>query len=173
MDLTNSKLSKLPQLPEKVNFLNCSENKLTNLFGSPKTVMGDFKCFNNKLTNLAGSPDFVGGNFSAVENQLTSVFGAPKIIKGFYSSFAKNPNLSDVSNLWNSDIIGDIYFDLNLGMALLPVVKFNFNAIGGDHRTARINDIARKHMGSSKQNILDFQYDLIENDFSEYAKWKP
>lgn len=37
----------------------------------------------------------------------------------------------------------------------------------------KINEILKNHHGFSKQNIIDCQYDLIENGYADNAKWKP
>ena len=58
----------------------CSFNNLTNLEGSPHTVVGYFSCINNKLTSLEGAPQTVGKNFYCMYNDLTSLKGIPKTV---------------------------------------------------------------------------------------------
>lgn len=53
-------------------------------------------------------------------------------------------------------------------MSILPLIKFNLQC-----NNDIINSIHKKNQGSSKQNIMDFQYDLIENGYAENATWKP
>lgn len=108
-------------------------------------------------------------SFNCYANQLTSLFGAPKKIKGdFY--IGDNSNLLDLSNIWNSDIKGDIYFDLNPGMAILPLIKFDNLRCNGNYEIISIHG---KNYGNTKLNIIDFQFDLIENGFGDFARWKP
>ena len=66
------------------NKLDCRDNQLTSLEGSPKEVGGDFYCGNNQLTSLEGGPQKVGGYFSCRSNQLTSLKGAPKEVRGHF-----------------------------------------------------------------------------------------
>lgn len=183
----SSRLTSLVGLPKKVtgNF-DCSVNLLTSLIGSPNVVEGDYYCHNNKLTSLVGSPKKsehfdafnnklitlegapieIGQSLICDKNDLTSLYGVPKYIK--WSLLCRqNPHLKDVSDLWDS-IIGNITFELSIGMAILPLVKFNVQN-NNDFIEKSIN----KNRGESKQNLFDFQHDLIENGFAEFARWKP
>lgn len=187
INLSRRDLLKLPnKIPTYVEKFDCSYNKLSSLSGSPKSVH-DFCCeFNslltlkggptnaeffycggNKLVNLDGAPSKVGSIFDCNFNKLTSLLGVPKFI-GFSLSFGFNSFLLDISDVWNSEI-RTIFYVLNRDMALLPMVKFD--CYNGAHPI--INGIMDKNRGSSKQNIIDCQYDLIKNDYSDNAKWKP
>lgn len=169
MKFINEGLISLPRLPLEIegNF-DCSDNKLNNLIGSPEEIGGYFSCIRNRLTSLIGSPKYVGGYYSCSQNLLTSLFGAPKIVRNFFA-FNSNYGLLDVSDLWSSDIDDSIHFTLNETMAILPLIKFIRIVCNNDVLTS----IHQRNSGSSKENIIDFQYDLLENGFSEYAKWKP
>ncbi|MBG6186430.1 hypothetical protein [Flavobacterium sp. CAN_S2] len=52
---------------------DCSNNKLTTLKGSPKSVGNDFNCSYNKLTSLEFGPEYVGDFFNCHSNLLTSL----------------------------------------------------------------------------------------------------
>lgn len=53
--------------------------------------------------------------------------------------------------------------------AILPLVKFNVNFFGNYF----LNAYFVRNKGSGKINVMNLQYDLVENGFEEYAKWKP
>jgi Leucine-rich repeat (LRR) protein len=55
LNLTNSDLSTLPELPEDLVELNCFNNRLTSLPVLPKGLM-KLDCFNNELTSLPELP---------------------------------------------------------------------------------------------------------------------
>lgn len=66
---------------------DCSRNKLTSLYGCPRTVDGNFYCSNNHLESLQYAPHDVSGNFYCRDNKLTSLKGAPKQIGGNFYCF--------------------------------------------------------------------------------------
>ncbi len=74
--------------PDKDGDIDCSNNKLTTLKGSPQKIDGNFKCNNNKLTTLEGSPKKIGRDFDCSNNQLTTLEGSPQEIgRDFDCSF--------------------------------------------------------------------------------------
>ena len=74
--------------PDKDGDIDCSNNKLTTLKGSPQKIDGNFKCNNNKLTTLEGSPKKIGRDFDCSNNQLTTLEGSPQEIgRDFDRSF--------------------------------------------------------------------------------------
>jgi hypothetical protein len=84
VDLSYMELNRLPINfgTVKYNF-SCSNNKLTTLEGSPKTVGDDFYCTRNKLTSLEGGPDIISGDFDCSNNKLKTLEGFPKSIGGY------------------------------------------------------------------------------------------
>lgn len=114
--------------------------------GATKRITDYFICSNNRLISLSGIPEFIGGNLW--------LYG--------------NSSLKNVSDIWNSIIKGSVNIELNKNIAILPLVKFDTSL-----RHEEINLILIKNMGSSKQNILDFQYDLMENGYDDHARWLP
>lgn len=106
-----------------------------------------FNCDFNRLTSLLGAPRYINGTFSCLYNKL----------------------LTDCSDLWNCEINGKIHITLNKNIAILPLVKFTVFIMN----EFKINEILKNHHGFSKQNIIDCQYDLIENGYADNAKWKP
>lgn len=159
------KLTTLGGSPDEVyGDFNCDHNNLTNLIGCPKIISGALNCQSNKLETLEGSPARVGVTFTISDNKLSSLQYMPNFIGNFFW-LTHNPQLTDVSDIWESTI-NDIVADLNKGMAILPLVKFN-------SYIEPIRHILKKHQGSSKQNIISLQYDLIENGYEENARWKP
>lgn len=180
-DCSNNQLPSLVGSPSKVkSSYFCNENNLTSLVGAPKKVQS-FKCSDNFLVNLIGAPEYVGTSpnsyaFNCDFNMLTSLLGIPKNINGRFFC-VNNKELKDFSDLWNSSITGMFKTSLNNDMAILPLVKFDTFLITHvgltDKEELVINEILRTHRGDSKQNIIDCQYALIENDLAEYAKWKP
>lgn len=74
--------------PDKDGDIDCSNNKLTTLKGSPQKIDGNFKCNNNKLTTLKGSPKKIGRDFDCSNNQLTTLEYSPQEIgRDFDCSF--------------------------------------------------------------------------------------
>ena len=73
LDLGEFGLTELPSILKDIDvgrFFICSNNKLTSLNNSPKTVGGYFGCGNNKLTSLVGAPTSVGGAFNCCNNSV-------------------------------------------------------------------------------------------------------
>ena len=94
LDLSYKGLTELPSWVSKcevaANF-DCSNNKLTSLKGSPKSVGGNFDCSHNKLTSVVGAPTTIGGDFDCSYNKLKSMKGGPKHLGGnFFGDH--NPN---------------------------------------------------------------------------------
>jgi len=75
VNLSNLKLTKLPNLydEEVTGNFDCSNNFLTNLIGSPKTIQHSFLCDENNLTSLEGIPSFIGGGFF-IDKELKDKF---------------------------------------------------------------------------------------------------
>lgn len=179
MILTGKSLTKLPSdisnyssidlvgSPKVVDDFNCSNNKLTSLFGGPEIVNNTFDCVNNYLKTLEHGPSKCGV-LDCENNKLTSLLGVSKHIQSHFFC-SKNAKLIDISNIWDSKIVGIVFIDLNVNMAILPLVKF----ISVITNNEPIEEILSKHLGDRKQNIIDCQYDLIENGFEEHARWKP
>lgn len=89
-DCSDSKLTTLWGAPSHVgDTFDCSNNMLTSLEHAPEYVGRNFKCAYNKLTNLKGAPDSVGITFNCVGNPLTSLEGAPTHVQAqFIVSYA-------------------------------------------------------------------------------------
>jgi len=86
----------LNRIPVKFNRcssdFDCSNNVLTTLENSPKTVHGNFNCSNNELINLKEGPEFVSMSYNCSHNLLESLEGSPAKLKNFNCSdnFLKN-----------------------------------------------------------------------------------
>ena len=73
LDLGEFGLTELPSILKDIDvgrFFICSNNNLTSLNNSPKTVGGYFSCSNNNLTSLVGAPTSVGGAFNCGNNSV-------------------------------------------------------------------------------------------------------
>ena len=97
----------LTELPLKFGVVTldfyCSDNKLTTLKGSPKSVGRFFNCSANNLTSLEGCPDSVGHDFECDLNKLTDLKGCPKsVVGGFYCGYN---NLTSLEG--SPDSVGD------------------------------------------------------------------
>lgn len=68
VNLNDRDLTKIP-----INF--ATHNKITNLFGGPKSARS-FDCFYNKITSLEGGPTNVPDTYICEHNLLTSLIGA-------------------------------------------------------------------------------------------------
>ena len=109
VNLSYKGLTEIPFNFNKVSgIFNCAENKLTSLKGAPKKVGGDFGCSYNKLTSLEGVPKKVGGNFYCSNNDLISLKGIPLKINGNLFCVGEKLNLKDISDLFKSDIKGNV-----------------------------------------------------------------
>lgn len=84
-NISNNDLISLEGSPKKViKDFDCSNNKLTSLFGAPQ-IVGDFNCSNNELKkDLSYGPKEVNGYYNCSNNRLSSVEGAPRSITGYF-----------------------------------------------------------------------------------------
>lgn len=167
-DIHNNMLSSLKGSPINVNgYFRCSSNILKNLIGSPKIVNGNFTCSDNNLTTLKGSPKSVNDFICYRNVYLKSLKYAPKNINGDFS-VADNYILTDLAYVWNSKITSFFKFSNSFSMAILPIIKFDIICFNKN-----LKKIMTRNKGTTKQNIINCQYDLIENGYSDNAKWKP
>lgn len=157
---------KLPDILD--TSFSCKGWELISLNGSPITIMGDFDCSDNNLTNLVGGPEKVEGFMDVSFNRLTTLLGFPKFIGNDFWC-RDNQELKDISDIWPSEI-NELNMEINDNMALLPAIKFKSKFYGGP---GIINVIFKKHHGSLKQNIIDCQYELVDNGLGEFARWTP
>lgn len=118
---------------------------------------------------MVGAPEIVSHYFSCSINHLTSLLGLPKYI-GFNLYCTQNLNLTNISDIWDSVINGTVYINVERNLAILPLIKFGISL---EIKNSKISEILISNRGSSKQNIINCQYELIENGFDEHAKWKP
>ena len=75
LDFTYNKLTNLPDLPDSLILLNCSENKLISLPDLPKTLKHLY-CHNNKLTYLPNLPKSLI-TLHCYENKLSNLPDLP------------------------------------------------------------------------------------------------
>lgn len=69
-------LKSLKGSPKRVEGMYAESNDLTNLIGSPRTILGSFYLNRNYfLSSLEGIPDFIGGTLSIVSTNITSLDG--------------------------------------------------------------------------------------------------
>lgn len=157
INLIKKYLIKLPNnIPKEVNgSFTCYNNFLKSLNGAPKKVDGYFSCSENRLTTLKGGPKYVELDYYCEDNFLTSLFGAPEFV-GSSFHISDNSKLLDVSDIWETKIKIVIYWYLNPKMAILPIVNF-----GSFSNNDKVDFIIEKHRGSSKQNIIGLQYNMI------------
>ncbi len=74
-------------------FFSVSENRLTSLKGSPRTVKEGMSCMSNLIVSLEGAPQTIGGDFYCMINQITTLKGGPKKVDGNYAC-GDNPLIS-------------------------------------------------------------------------------
>lgn len=173
-----NKLRSLIGAPNCNEIFDCHNNLLTSLEGAPQKI-NYFIAYKNKLKNLVGSPQIVISNFSCSDNLLTSLLGAPKYVGGELSC-KRNNKLTNVSDIWNSEI-RSVFITYNEQLAMLPLIKFwevdfydfetQYDNIG-----AKIMDIIRKFRGKNstgKVQIIECQYELMEAGFENNARWTP
>ena len=117
----------LTELPLKFGVVTldfyCSDNKLTTLKGSPKSVGRFFNCSANNLTSLEGCPDSVGHDFECDLNKLTDLKGCPKsVVGGFYCGYN---NLTSLEGSPDS-VGGSFYCDDNPIGSIFNKVDIDF-----------------------------------------------
>ncbi|WP_320034439.1 hypothetical protein [Halarcobacter sp.] len=85
-NIANNNLETLEGCPKKVaRDFNCSNNKITSLFGGPQ-IVGDFDCSNNELkNNLSYGPKEVYGYYNCSNNRLSTIDGAPRSIVEYFN----------------------------------------------------------------------------------------
>ena len=83
VDFYNLELENINNVQLKFNKVDgafdCSDNRLSNLEGSPKEVNGNFHCSFNPLTSFEGCPKIVNGNFYCHDNRRYISFAKEKI----------------------------------------------------------------------------------------------
>jgi hypothetical protein len=96
VNLWDKGLVELPFTFNKVTgWFDCSNNRLTNLKGSPRWVGSSFYCYYNKLTSLEFSPEYVGGDFNCVFNDLTDNYCDTEIGGRFYNTLKQDGLIFD------------------------------------------------------------------------------
>jgi len=89
-------------------WFDCTYNHLTNLEGSPHTVVGDYICNNSRLTSLEGGPHTVGGDYNCSYNNLSNLIGAPQTVGGgFFCTYNRLNSLEGIPKT----IVGGFYID--------------------------------------------------------------
>jgi len=58
----------------------CSQEGITNLYGAPRKVIGNFDCGDNQLISLEHCPETVTGDFDCRENRIASLEHCPKSV---------------------------------------------------------------------------------------------
>lgn len=72
----HNELKSLKGSPKRVEGMYAESNDLTNLIGSPRTILGSFYLDRNySLSSLEGIPDFIGGTLSIISTGITSLDG--------------------------------------------------------------------------------------------------
>lgn len=84
--ITDNDLTSLEGSPKTIkgSFL-CGLNKLTTLKGCPIKVGRYFDCQCNFLTSLKDGPVYVGSSYNCHDNKLTSLEGAPRNVKNYFT----------------------------------------------------------------------------------------
>ena len=116
VDLGVYDLDKIPfKFGIVTGYFNCSNNKLTSLYGCPREVGGQFHCLSNRLTNLIGGPQEVGRDYRCDDNRcddnrleslegcagdIGSTFNCSSVINGDikcrYNKFKEEPEFFGV-----------------------------------------------------------------------------
>ena len=124
-DCSDNKLTDLKGSPKSVGGgFDCGYNKLTSLSGGPEKIVGDFFCESNYLTSLEGGPESVGYDYDCASNKLTSLEGSPKSIGGYFYCHT-NP-IGSIFNNVDIDFIRAFktYKVLNDGVVNLKRLKY-------------------------------------------------
>ncbi len=88
--INNCGLTTLEGLPEYINDIELTGNRLTNLIGFPKHCNGNIDLSNNQLTSLEGIPKGINGNLTLYKNKLTNTDYFPDVVEGYIDIIA-NP----------------------------------------------------------------------------------
>jgi len=112
VNLYKRKLIKLPLKFNKVNFFNCSENKLlTSLEGSPIEVNKGFFCCSNNLKSFQYAPKIIRGDFRCNYNNIKSFEYFPIYVVSF--SCFNNP-IYQVWKLFKDDTKIELLNDFDI-----------------------------------------------------------
>ena len=73
VDCSHNMLTDILFAPIKVNYFDCSQNKIVSLKGAPQCVEATFKCNNNKLLSLEHAPEIINLDFYCSYNPLVEL----------------------------------------------------------------------------------------------------
>ena len=105
--ITTLKDEKIPEILH--GNLDCSNNMLHDIIGSPKIIYGNFDCKFNILLSLIGSPEIVYGDFDCTFNSIRNLDGSPKEIHGNFD--CRNNQLTSLDN--GPEIVTNTFFCKN------------------------------------------------------------
>lgn len=136
---------------ENLDYLVLDDCSFNTLDGFPK-VKVSLSIARNNITNLAGCPDC----------KILSVIGN---------------KITDVSGVWDKKNLKTIHLSLLEETAILPLVwlqeiHFTNEYFQNEEKLFKISEILQKH-GITKIEILNCQYEIIDNELFENVKWKP
>ena len=110
MNISNQNLEEPPNdLPNSLTSLFCDYNQLTSLPDNLPDSLKELICSNNKLTKLPDNlPETLRGLWCS-NNELTSLpENLPRSLH--YLSISNNPNLTNISGIWNCKNLKGMYF---------------------------------------------------------------
>jgi hypothetical protein len=158
-----SKVSRLPCKFELASNFDCSENRLTTLDGSPKTVLGRFICNENILRDLIGGPEkaYV---YDCRGNPLTSLDGLANNIGGIL--YLTITDSLPILKLLSKTTLGKV---LREPMYLGGAARF----ANSDTRLSIINKYLNliEAGTTKKQAMWQCQQELINLGFDKNATW--
>lgn len=165
-NIANNNLETLEGCPKKVaRDFNCSNNKITSLFGGPQ-IVGDFDCSNNELkNNLSYGPKEVYGYYNCSNNRLSTIDGAPRSIVEYFNC---SNNL--LTSLKGGPKYVDGFFDCSQNR--LETLKGGPITVGQDYicywnQLKNLNDVADE---ISWNLITDISLNHITKSFDEEKK---
>lgn len=149
-----------------------TDSGITSLKGFPKFVNGGVNLSRNDLTSLEYGPERVDYSFIIRDNfHLKTLKFLPKQVLGRYINTCGSP-IIDISYTVNCDITPSLLMTYREDLALLPGIKCG---VEFDPIKPNLHEIFIKHWQKepTKINIIELQFDLIENGYATNARWEP
>ena len=156
-DCSFNLLTSLEQCPDVVNEFRATDNRLTNLIGSPRRIKkGEFCVTGNKLTSLEGCPEYIAGDLEGASNfQLTSLKGIENL------RYVKNINFRH--SKIESHLLGIFMVDID------GLFDFKFKTKHPNDE-AVIIDIVVQNINKGRKGMMNAMKQLTDLGYEELAQ---
>lgn len=170
VDCSNENLTSLEGSPCEIKeSFYCSGNYLKTLEGGPSVVGRGFYCSNNQLESLKGGPTFVGNDFTAHNNKLKNLDFAPFSINGHVC--VNQNEIASLHNIHKSikringtfDLVNNPITSNVLGLLLIHgLIEVYLD-------NQKLQKIINNHL-SGHRDVFECQEELINANLDDFAK---